>query len=212
MATLGLIAWFAALTRFEPSVLRASAMAALAATAFWRGWQGHPIRLLALAVGGLVLIDPLLVHSVGWWLSVGATAGLAIVASPLASRLPGPRWLAEPLAVTLAAQLGVAPVSLLVFGRAPLLAPLTNLLAVPVAGFVMIWGIPAGLLAGAVPPLAGVVHLPSLAATRWVAIVGRLGARLEPGWAAPSAIACQLTVVGAVLAVARTARRRRSAR
>ena len=33
VATVGLVAWFALLTRFEPSVLRASAMAALAATA-----------------------------------------------------------------------------------------------------------------------------------------------------------------------------------
>jgi competence protein ComEC len=69
-----------------------------------------------LAVAGMVLIDPLLVWSVGWWLSVGATFGIALLASPLAARLPGPRALAQALAVTVAAQVGVAPVAVTAFG------------------------------------------------------------------------------------------------
>ena len=68
--TLALIAWFVTLTRFEPSILRAGVMAGLSATAYVRGVERPPIRLLALAVTGLVLIDPLLVWSVGFWLSV----------------------------------------------------------------------------------------------------------------------------------------------
>ena len=42
----------------------------------------------------------------------------------------------------------------LVFGRLPMMSVPANLLAVPVAGAVMLYGLPAGLLAGAVPPLA----------------------------------------------------------
>lgn len=203
IVTIGLVGWFAGLTRFEPSVLRASGMALLAATAFWRGWQAGPGRLLALTVVAVTLLDPLLVHSVGWWLSVAATAGLATVARPLAARLPGPRWLAVPLAVTLAAQLGVFPLSTIIFGRTPLYAPLTNLLAVPVAGLVMVWGLPAGLVAGALPPLAPVVQGPSLLATRWVLAVARLAARLEPGWPPVPTAALQLGVLGLVLALPR---------
>jgi competence protein ComEC len=183
--TIGLVSWFALLTRFEPSVLRAAGMALLAATAFWRGWKVAPVRLLALSVCALELIDPLLVWSVGWWLSVSATGALALLARPLAGLLPGPRWVREPLAVTIAAQVGVAPVSLLVFGRVSLLALPANLLAVPVAGFVMAWGIPAGLVAGALrswPGVRAVVNAPSLLATRWVRIVAQLFARLDPGW------------------------------
>ncbi|HEY4333702.1 MAG TPA: ComEC/Rec2 family competence protein, partial [Ilumatobacteraceae bacterium] len=138
--TLAVIAWFAALTRFEPSVLRASVMAAIAATGFVLGREKPPARVLLLAVGGLVLIDPFLVWSVGFWLSVGATAGVALLATPLAGYVPGPRWLAEPAAVSLAAQAGIAPISLLVFGTMPIVAVPANLLAVPVAGFVMLYG------------------------------------------------------------------------
>ena len=116
-ATLALIGWFVVLTRAEPSVLRAGAMAALSATAFVLGRQAEPLRLLAVGVIGLLLFDPLLAWSVGFWLSVGATAGVTIGAVHLAPRLGRLGPLALPVAVTLGAQAGVAVPSLLVFGR-----------------------------------------------------------------------------------------------
>lgn len=191
LCTLGLIGWFVALTRFEPSVLRAGVMGCIAATGFVLGRERPPTRVLALAVGLLVLIDPLLVWSVGFWLSVGATAGVALLGTPLAEFIPGPKWLAVPAAVTLGAQAGVAPVSLLVFGTLPVVSVPANLLAVPIAGLVMLYGLPAGLLAGACGGLiASVVQIPSALGTRWVATVAALGSRLEPpapfaaiGWA-----------------------------
>ncbi|MEY2554706.1 MAG: competence protein ComEC, partial [Ilumatobacteraceae bacterium] len=189
-ATLALIGWFMALTRFEPSVLRAGVMAMLASSSYVLGRQTSVARLLATAITILVLVDPMLVWSVGFWLSAGATAGVCLVAPPLAERLPGPAWLRVPLAVSLGAQLGVAVPSWLVFHRLPLMSLPANLLAVPVAGFVMLFGIPAGLLAAAVPPLAPVLMAPCTAGTRWVAMVAYDGAALEPsaevgavGWA-----------------------------
>ncbi len=174
------------LTRFEPSVLRAGVMAMLAGSSYVLGRQTSVTRLLALAVTLLVLVDPMLVWSVGFWLSVGATAGVCIVAPPLAERLPGPRWLRAPLSVTLGAQFGVALPSWLVFHRLPLVSLPANLLAVPVAGFVMLFGIPAGLLSALVPPLASVTMAPCTVATRWIATVAYLAAAAEPsaGWAA----------------------------
>jgi competence protein ComEC len=75
-ATLALIGWFMALTRFEPSVLRAGVMAMLGSSAFVLGRQQSVARLLAWTVTILVLVDPMLVWSVGFWLSTGATAGV----------------------------------------------------------------------------------------------------------------------------------------
>jgi len=179
--TVGLIAWFALLTRFEPSVLRAAAMGGLAATAVVLGRPASTIRLLALAVAGMVLIDPLLVWSVGWWLSVGATFGIAVLASPLARRLPGPRPVAQALAVTVAAQVGVAPVAVTAFGGIPVASVPANLLAVPVAGPLMMWGLPAGVVAGLAPALAPVLHVPTRLGVRWIALVARVGARAPLG-------------------------------
>ena len=205
-ATLAVIGWFVALTRFEPSVLRAGVMAGIAATGFVLGREKPPGRVLALAVGVLVLADPFLVWSVGFWLSVFATAGVALLSGRLAALVPGPDWLAMPMGVTLAAQVGVAPVSLLVFGSLPLVSLPANLLAVPVAGAVMLYGLPAGLIAGALHgdglagSLATLIQTPSALGTRWVATVAALAARLEP----PGAVAAigWLLVVLAIAAVA----------
>ena len=181
-ASLSLIAFFAVVTRAEPSVLRASAMAAIAC---WSAFGGRPIsrvRVLALAVAALVVIDPLLPRSVGFQLSVGASLGLALLAGPLAARLPGPRWLAEPLAVTLAAQAGVAPVLFTTFGGMPLVTPVANLLAVPIAGPLTAWGMTGGLVAGLVGgPLATAVHLPTNLMVGWIQTVAAVAARAPLG-------------------------------
>jgi competence protein ComEC len=191
VVTLGLIAWFVTLTRFEPSIVRAGAMAALSATAYATGRERTPVRILALAVIGLVLVDPLLVWSVGFWLSVGATAGVTTVGPWLATRLWFCGRLALPLGITLGAQAGVVVPSVLVFGRLPLVSVPANVLAVPVAGAVMRYGLPAGLLAGLVAPAAPVVMLPVRVGTRWVDSVAMIAERVEPsgawtwfGWAA----------------------------
>jgi competence protein ComEC len=176
------IAAFALLTRFEPSVLRASFMAGLAVTATALGRPTSTVRLLALAVAALVLVDPLLVHSVGFQLSVAASAGIVLIGPRLASALPGPSPLPEALAVTLAAQLGVAPVLLLVFGDLPVAAVPANLLATPVAGVVVAWGLGAGLAAGVVSePLAATLHLPTSASIGWIELVARRAAAAPLG-------------------------------
>jgi competence protein ComEC len=184
MVTIALILWFVSLTRFEPSIMRAGAMASLSATAFVLGRDRSPVRLLWIAVAGLLLFDPLMVDSVGFWLSVGATWGVAALGPRLAERLSSLRLLALPIGVTLGAQVGVVLPAVMVFGRLPLVSIPANLLAVPIAGFVMLYGLPAGLLAGALPAVAPVVMFPCRLGVRWVDTVSVLGARLEPGGAA----------------------------
>jgi ComEC/Rec2-related protein len=85
-----LICFFALLTRFEPSVLRASAMAVVACTAFGLGRPASRGRILCLAVTAVLLLDPFLVRSVGFLLSVGACAGIVSLARPVADRIPDP--------------------------------------------------------------------------------------------------------------------------
>jgi competence protein ComEC len=210
-ATVGMIAWFAALTRFEPSILRAGLMAGLSATAYALGRDRGPARLLTLAVTALVLVDPLITRSVGFWLSVGATAGVCIVGPVIAGRLSALGALATPIGITLGAQAGVLVPSVLVFGGVPLVSLPANVLAVPVAGFVMLYGLPAALAAGVVveeaPWLAALLLLPARVGVRWVDTVAALGQRVEPspawrwlGWA---------LIVVVIVAIGRVADRRR---
>ena len=159
-ATVGLIAWFVSLTRFEPSIVRAGVMAAFSATGFALGRERSPFRLLCWAVTGLLLVDPLLAWSVGFWLSVGATAGVTTIGPWLGARLGRGGPVSTAVGVTLGAQAGVVVPAMLVFGRLPLVSIPANLLAVPVAGFVMLYGLPAGLIAGVASPIAPIVMLP----------------------------------------------------
>lgn len=205
------LAGFALVTRFEPSVLRATAMAAVATVA---GVSGRPIpglRVLALAVTALVVVDPLLVHSLGFGLSVAASAGILLLAGPLLEVLPGPGWLARPVAVTLAAQVGVTPLLVGLTGGIPLATVPANLLAEPVAGFVMMWGLVAGTPAGLVGgPLAVVVHLPTELALGWIAGVARVAARLPLGRLGLPAVAAATAAGAAAVLAARRGRRRLS--
>ncbi|HWM19170.1 MAG TPA: ComEC/Rec2 family competence protein [Ilumatobacteraceae bacterium] len=199
--TIGLIAWFVSLTRFEPSIVRAGTMAAISTTAYSMGRDRAPFRVLCLAVTLLVLVDPLLLRSIGFWLSVGATAGVCTVGPWLARRLSGLGILATPVGITLGAQLGVALPSVLVFGRLPLVSIPANVLAVPVAGFVMLYGLPAALVAGWVPALDAIVMFPARLGVRWVDSVAVVGERVEPHgrtvWLGWSVVVAAVTVIAA---------------
>jgi competence protein ComEC len=198
VAGVAVLAGFGVLTRWEPSVLRAVAMAAIAMGATALGRPVSQARLLALAVTALVLVDPLLVHAVGFLLSVGACAGIALFARPLAARIPGPRPLATAAAVTIAAQIGVAPVLIPVFGGLPVAAIPANVLAVPAAGPIMMWGMTAGVVAGvAGGAVAAVLHLPTRLLIAWILAVARAAVRLPLGTIdGPAAVLLGIALVG----------------
>ncbi len=167
---------FATMTRFEPSVLRASALALVALGSSFVGRPASSVRALALAIIALLVLDPFLLHSVAFWLSCGASAGIATLAGPLRVRLPGPMWLRAPLAVSIAAQAGVTPVLLATFGTVPVVTPFANLLAAPAAEAVGVYGMLASAIGGMVPPLAPVLQQPSALLIAWVTTVARGGA------------------------------------
>jgi competence protein ComEC len=190
---------FCAMTRFEPSVLRAGVMSGLALLAAFLGRPTTGLRLLALAVIGLVLLDPFLVHSLGFGLSCGASAGILLLAGPLARRFPGPRFLREPLAVTAAAQVGVAPIALPAFGHLPLVALPANLAAAPAAAALSIWGLGSGLVGGLLGSTesgpAAVLQVPTAILAGWIRAVARVAASV------PIAIGPRAAVLLAIVCV-----------
>lgn len=195
------IVLFVGVTRFEPSVLRAAAMAAVLATSVLLGRPSSPTRLLGLGVVTVVLIDPLLVHSLGFRLSVAATAGIIVLSGRLASILPFPRRLALAVSVPVAAQAGVMPIAVLTFGPPSLLAIPANILAAPAAAFIMMWGCTAGVLAGVVPDLlATALHAPTRLALVWVTQVAAFASRpsLTPFAAGSAALAASVLLVRSV--------------
>lgn len=124
------LALFAVVTRWEPSVVRASVMAAVPLAGGWLGIPVDPWMALGTAVTVLILASAGLVNSVGFQLSVAATIGVLVGLRLARDRRP--KWLWLPLCTTVGAQIAVAPIILTVFGTIPLAAPLTNLIAGPV--------------------------------------------------------------------------------
>src|SRR5690606_39821738 len=106
---LAVVAMFAGVARAEPSVLRATAMGAVAAVGTARGRPASSARTLALGVAAMVLVDPLLVTSLGFQLSVAGAGGIVAGATRLERALPGPRWPTAPPAVRVAAHAAVCP-------------------------------------------------------------------------------------------------------
>ena len=83
----------------------------------------------------------------------------------LIAMLRGPRWLREGLAITVAAQIGVAPVLIPVFGSIPVASLPANLLAVPLAAPLTMWGLLSGLVGSVLEPwwpgLAAALQVPT---------------------------------------------------
>ncbi len=105
-------------------------------------WQG-----LAFAAIVVLAMNPFAVFDVGFQLSFSAFAGMLGLVRPferLFRRLP--ESVRANLAVSVAATVGTAPVSMVVFGRTSLISPVANLLVVPVLGAVTGLGMGAVLL------------------------------------------------------------------
>ena len=181
VALLAVLGVFALLTRFEPSVLRAVAMAGTAVTSAALGQPETGRRTLAWAVAAVLLVDPFLVRVLAFQLSVCATCGLLWITPALAERLPGPRPLRLAVATTAGAQLAVMPLLVAVFGTVPLASLPANVIAGPASAPVMMWGLTGGLGAGLLGGVgAWLIHRPTAVLLWWVRTVAESAAAAPP--------------------------------
>lgn len=191
------VAFFVLLTGAEPSVLRAGLMAAIALAGVLLGRPRSSASALAGAALVLLVLDPALAWSVGFQLSVAATAAMVALATPIAERLPLPRPVALAAGATFAAQVGVTPLLLFWFHEVPLSTLLANVLAFPAVAPALLLGLGAagaGLVAEPLGrPLAALGILPM----RYLeAVADRLGRAPVP-WLTGGGAA---TLAGGVLA------------
>jgi competence protein ComEC len=138
------------LTGASPSVVRAALMAGAMLVGRLGGSRAHATSALGLAALVMLLVAPSVLWDVGFQLSLLATAGLIWFGRGIEGRLRRwPAWLREPVALTLAAQLTTLPVILVNFERLSLVAPLSNVLVVPL--------VPLAMLASAAVAVGGVI-------------------------------------------------------
>jgi len=125
---------YAGLCGWTPSVLRAVfSVYVFAALSYFRA-RVSAMDILIMVAGILLFFSPALMRSAGFLLSFAATAGILLFAAPLSKLMRAlrvPKWAGNSLAVSLAAQIAVAPILAAFFGRLSVLAPLVNCLLVP---------------------------------------------------------------------------------
>jgi competence protein ComEC len=179
------------------------------------GYLGRPsvgLRVLVLAAIVLLVADPFLLHSVGFLLSCAASLGIAVLARPIRDRLRGPAWMREVLGVTAAAQIGVAPVLIPVFGSMPLVALPANLVAVPLAAPLTMWGLAAGVVGGLARPVSPAIprllEVPTVALLHALIAVADLASRVPV--AVDGRAAWGLIALGALSVAAYRSRRLRA--
>lgn len=125
-------------TGSSPSVVRSGLTAMAGLYAARKGWLKDGLSLLALALLGMLLCNPLFITDVGFQLSFLVTAGLLAGVPAITRLLPGihPLW-KNSLSVALTAQLVSFPVSVYYFNQFSLLSLPANLLLVPLISFVV---------------------------------------------------------------------------
>lgn len=147
---------FVVISGASASIVRAAVMVSLFLICRHYGRSLH--LLSALGLGALIttLLDPsYLTSDLGWQLSFLSLLGIILLAGPIQSFLPQ-RFgvLGEILAVTLSAQIMTTPLLVYKFGFVSLVAPLANLLIMPLVPLLMLAGFMAGLVGMFAPHLA----------------------------------------------------------
>lgn len=178
---------FVLLARTEPSVLRAAAMGAVALVGLGVDGRRRGPRALGVAVVVLLLLHPGLALTVGFALSAVATAGILLVAPGLRDALARwtPRWVAEAVAVPLAAQLACTPLVAAISGQVSVVAVAANLLAAPAVGPATVLGLAGGVAGLLADPLGRLLGTGAGWCAAWLVEVAERGAGLPlpaVGW------------------------------
>ncbi len=181
---------YALFTGASAAVLRAAAMASLAAMARAAERGSEPWRLLLGACWLITLADPHTLWDLGFQLSALATGSLFAYAKPVEAWLGGRRpfcWplmapVTEALTATMAAQVLTLPLILYQFGNLSLVSPLANVLIVPIMPYCMLLGTVALIGALLWLPLGQWLAIAAWLPLTWMAEGTRLLA--APRWAA----------------------------
>lgn len=137
---------FAFLAGMSASIIRATTMFTFVAYALYLNRPGNSFNILALSVLFIFLfIDPNLLFQVGFQMSYAAVFAILWI-YPLLQKLWFPknrivRYFWQLLSVSIAAQLGVLPISLYYFHQFPGLFFISNLVIIPTLGLILGIGI-----------------------------------------------------------------------
>lgn len=157
--------WFYALiTGFSPSVLRASIMFTIIEFGRLSKLKTTIFNLLGASMFIIIVIDPLAVFNIGFWLSHAAVASIVSFFPHINSwfyfSFPPFKMLWAIVSVTIAAQIGTIPIIIYVFNEFPNYFLLANVMLIPVVAPILLITVFASIMSFS--PLALSFLLPAL--------------------------------------------------
>lgn len=155
------VGFYCALTAFTPSIVRASVMSL--ALLFGGMHKRKYDQLSALGCGALLImsVNPFSIFSVGFQLSFLACLGIVCFAQTF--ELPKRKFIRSVLSglmVTLSAQFASFPVMVNSYGNISLIAPVANLIIVPIASCALVIALPVCILCLLIPQLGFLLWIP----------------------------------------------------
>lgn len=168
---------YATLVGGGASVLRATGMALVGIACQAADLRGAAINVLALTAAALVLLDPVLVVDVGFWLTVAATAGI-VVGLPPGGRGRWRRWARTLLLTSVWAEAALLPIGATVFQQVTVAGLALSALAIPAMAVTQVAALAAVIVDVAAPALAWMPGMLLRAATG--AVIG--SASLVDAW------------------------------
>jgi competence protein ComEC len=174
------LAAFVTIVGPQPSVIRASLMAAILLVSVSFGHPSRGVPVLGVALVGLLVVNPEWAIDVGFTLSVLATAALLVLAPPIARRLDAwmPQRLAVVVSIPLAAELVCQPVVGLLTPGLPVYGILANILTEPAAPVATVTGILAAVVLSVSPPVGTAILWLCWLPAQWIAMVANVCAQL----------------------------------
>lgn len=160
---LGLL-FFMVITNYPTSVIRATIMAIVMIFAPLTGRNYNSINSLALAAFIILLLNPSDLFSPGFQLSFSAVLAIVTLYPPLGRMINNWRIKNKVMkyvmlfcAVSLAAQIGTLPFTLVYFHKLSIVALVANILVIPLIGFIVGLGIFA-IIAGPIVSFIGQIY------------------------------------------------------
>ncbi len=147
---------FIVVTGSNPPVIRAGLMAFIALAGKLLGRERDMVNALFFTVMVMLIINPFYLFMASFQLSIAAVLGILFLYPRLKNKLnflPHEK-LSDLFCVTLAAQMGVLPLTVYYFNQVSLISPVANLLIIPLAGVCVILGFLSAIFLVWLPPAA----------------------------------------------------------
>lgn len=162
-ASLWLIAGFLLVTGASASIVRASLVSVLSLVAGYYGRRFQPLVLILFTAALTAGYNPVYLTDLGWLLSYLAFFGVLVLAPAVEVRLGHPKLIVARLAIeSTAAQLMTLPLILWMFGELSIVAPVSNLIILPMVPLAMAVSFVAGLAGMLVPAFCGWLAWPAM--------------------------------------------------